>query len=305
MYNEERKVEFLKSIEKEHSDDYLTCMSSLFNKTEQYEEMFEKDVCDFSHEEIATMYSMFSYASTMIYNTFNCNVKKYVAWCGEHMLIKDYINHFNEFGMSDYERYVDTRLESKKYLSESEFESMVQALPNVRDQFLFRCLYEFGKSKNYVEIINMQMKDINIEKQKAKLCTGRIVDVSRRFIETAILANNEMTYYFIVSSKTRTFVDDDYIFKIVGSTREALNKTPVKFISRVIKNNLDVLDGFSKISPASLAVSGQFSMIKKRSAELGISKKDYIFNCFDELRHQYIMTPNTPKMFYQKYEAYL
>ena len=305
MYNEERKTEFLKSIVDQHSDEYLLTINSVFNKTEKFEEMFEKDLCDFSHEEIATMYSMFSYGSVLIYNTFNCNAKKYVAWCDEHMLIKDYINHFSEFGVRDYERYVDTRLESKKYLSRDDFEIMVQSLPNVRDQFLFRSLYEFGKSKNYVEITNMKLEDIDIKNQKVKLCTGRVVNVSRQFIETAILANNEMTYYFLVSGKERTFIESEYIFKIVGSTREAINENAVKFISRVIKHNLDLLGGFSKISSASLAVSGQLNMITERSKELGISKKDYIFNHFDELRHQYIMTPNNPKGFYGKYEAYL
>ena len=306
MYNESRKIEFLRSIDGKHSDDYVSCMNSLFNKSEKFEKMFDKDLCDFNHEEIATMYSMFGYSDIMIYNTFNCNAKKYVEWCDQHMLIEDFINHFSEFGMADYRKYVDTRLQGKKYLSEEEFEKMVNALPNVRDQFLFRCLYEFGKSKNYVEITNMRIGDIDQKNLKANLCTGRTVSVSRAFVNTAIQADEEMKYYFVVSSNERKLEESEFIFKVLrGYTRNALNTNAINFISRIFKKNLDAIGGYDKISPQSIALSGQFNMIRKLSDEYKIDPKFVVFDHFDELRKQYIMTPNTSKAFYDKYQTYL
>ena len=306
MYNEERKIAFLKYLDGKHSDDYLICMNSLFNKTEKFEAMFGKDLCDFNHNDISTMYSMFHYSSPLIYNTFNCNAKVYVTWCDEHMYIKDFINHFSEFGLADYEKFIDVRLEAKRYLEKDEFYDLVETLPNVRDKFLLMSLFEFGKSKNYVEITNLRLEDIDIKKQKAKLCTGRVVNVTRKFIEIAIETNQELTYYFLVSGVERQLEDSGYLFKTIkGNNREIINSNAIKFISRVIKNNLDAVGGYERISPASIALSGQFDMIARRSSELNISKKDYIFNHFDELRNQYIMTPNVPRTFYQKYEAYL
>ena len=305
MYNEQRKIDYLKSLEGERTDDYLQTVISVFNKTEPYEEMYEKDLCDFSHEEISSMYSTFGYANVTIYNTFNYNAKKYVEWCDKHLLIKDYVNHFCEFGVADFEKYVDVRLEAKRYLTYEEFEELVRGIVNARDQFLFRCLYEFGKSKNYVEIMNMKIGDIDERNCVIKLCTGRVVSVSRKLVEVAREADEELTYYLRLSLMERTLQPSEYIFKTLGGTREGINNSAIKYISRIIKLNLDDLGGYDKISTATIAVSGQFNMIRRRSSELGISKKDYVFGHFDELRRQYLMTPNTPKMFYQKYEAYL
>ena len=46
MYNEERKISYLKSLEGERTDDYLQTVVSVFNKTEPYEEMYEKEYLD-------------------------------------------------------------------------------------------------------------------------------------------------------------------------------------------------------------------------------------------------------------------
>ena len=303
--NEDRKLAFIKTLEGKHSDDYISTIYSVFNKAEPFEEMYGKDLCDFNHEEISAMYFTFGYATPEIYNTFNSNAKKYVAWCDEQMLIKDYVNHFTEFGLSDFRKYVDQRLEAKKYLTYDEFEGLVGGIVNARDQFLFRCLYEFGKSNNYVEIMNMRMRDIDIKECKINLCTGRVVSVSRRLVNTAIEADAELTYYLRLSLLERTLQPSEFIFKTLGGTRDSIDHNATKFISRIIKLNMDDLGGFDKISSTTIAVSGQFNMIRRRSSELGISKKDYVFDYFDELRHQYIMTPNTPRMFYKKYEAYL
>lgn len=306
MYNNERKIEYLKDISKTRSDDYLSCMNSMFNKTEPFEEMFGKDLCDFSRDEISTMYSMFQYGDKLTYNTFNSNAKYYVNWCDERMYVADFRNHFSEFCLSDYEKFIDQRLQQRKYVSRSEIYKFCSTLPNPRDAFVMLSLYEFGKSKDYVEILNMRLKDIDIEDGKAKLCTGRIVNVPREYIEIAIKANTELSYYFIISNIEKPLIPSEFIFKM-SKTGVASKETaaPSKLISRIIKRNMETFDGCYIISPQSLAVSGQFDMIRRRSEELGIDNKDYVFDHFDELRKQYNMIPNTPKMFYQKYKAYL
>ena len=94
MYNKERKIAYLKSLEGITVDDYIVSITSLFNKTEKYEELFGKDLCDFSHQDIASMYSMFEYGSVDIYSGVNSNLKKYTAWCMNQMIVKDFTNHY-------------------------------------------------------------------------------------------------------------------------------------------------------------------------------------------------------------------
>lgn len=308
MYNKDRKIRYLNEIEKEHSDEYVTNYESLFNKTEKYEEMFGKDVCDFSREDIGNMYSLIGYSDSYTYSNVNSRLSTYTIWCMRESLVTDGCNHFQEVVFSDFDKYINRRLEGAKFLTREQALSFCRNIQNPRDAFVILCLFEFGKSQNYDDIFLMKPEDIDVNNHTIKLNSGRVVKVSSELINVAFEAFEEEKYYFVISGQTRNFVDNGYIFKNIKINKDpsgdSVNKGN-KAISRIIKNYLDLLGENRKISAASLAISGQMDMIARRSAELNISKKDYIYNYFDEIGQQYIMSPGTPFLYYTKYQAYL
>lgn len=312
MFNESQKQRFLEYASGKYSTDNITNIISLFNKVESYERKLDKDVSCFNREDISNMYSMFRYSSPYVYSSVNSKLNAYTEWCASQLLIPDGCNHFKEFVFTDLEKYVNERIQRNRYLNIEEFDVFVERTANPRDQFLLLCLWEIGKSENFAEIFQMKLEDIDEEAGTVQLVTGRTAKVSKRLINKAKEADETLLYYQGLNNDIeRKLAPGEYIFKRVRSSLnpsdpEKIAFQNIKMVARIVKNLVDK-NGVNKgINAATIALSGQIYMIRKRSAELGISKRDYIMNYFDELHEQYgVLIPDNPHRYYKKNEAYL
>lgn len=306
MYNEDQKRRYMDNCRGNYAEEYIVSLVSIFNKSEEFERLFNKDICNFSHENISDYYSYVRYSDEYVYSSMNSRFKNYVEWCISQNLVLDGCNHFTEFTLDDFKRYINVRLEAQKFMTDEEYERICGTIINKRDEFLFRCLYEFGKSDNYQEILCLELKDIDMERHEAHLTTGRVVNVSGKLIQTAKIANDELEYFTL--GKTKRLDRVPTIFKRArgysGNGEDAPDYGN-KIIARVVKTIVSQGGGYRGINPAAVAVSGQMSMIRKRSKELGISPADYVLGYFDELRNQYNLTPDVPRKFLKKYGSYL
>ena len=311
MYNDSQKKRYLEYSRSHYSEEYVINLTSLFKKTEQFEEMFGKDVSLFSREDISNMYAFIRYSDQYTYSNTNSRLSAYCSWCVDNLLVPDGCNHFKEFVFEDFARYINKRLERKKYITREELYDFIKNMDNPRDKFIFLCLFEFGKSENFSDILLMKIEDIDSKANQVRLNSGKVVHISNDLISIAYDANEEDKYYFPISGQTRSYNPSPYIVKTVNTRgsnsllTDDLEARGIKFIARVIASNIQLLDEYKGINAASLEVSGQIEMINKRSRELGISVRDYIANNFDELRAQYNLTPDIPNVYYNKYKAYL
>lgn len=307
MYNEEQKRRYMDFCQGNYSDDYITSLISIFNKSAEFEQLFNKDICEFSRENISDYYAYIRYSDEYVYSSVNSRLKNYAEWCISENLVPDGCNHFAEFTLLDFGRYINVRLEAQKYMSDEEYERICGTIANKRDEFLFRCLYEFGKSENYCEILELKLEDIDMASRKAFLPTGRVVTLSERLVIVARIANDELEYF--TPNKTKRMDRVPTIFKKVrgysGTGEEVAPDFGNKLVARVVKSIVSTGGGYHGINPASVAMSGQMSMIRRRSRELGIAPRDYVLKYFSELQEQYNLTPNDPRKFLKKYEPYL
>ena len=309
-YNTEQKERYLSEISDSYATDVIINIRSVFNRTGPFEEMLGKDICNFSREEISDMYALLMYSSKYVYSSVNSRLRAYVEWCLSQMLVNDGCNHFQEFSLVDFEKYVNKRVLSNKYITRETYCNILKGIPNPRDKFLLMCLYEFGKSTNFEDIFGMKIEDIDREKGVIRLRSGRIVKVSKELIATAIEANKDRRYLMPGREVYRNLLDSPYIFKRAKTAGEEIenidnNNQNVKFVARLIKNLMEYCGENSDINATSIAVSGQFDMIRRRSNELKITEKEYVFNYFDELTKQYKTSPNKAKSYWDRYEAYL
>ena len=309
MYNKAQKARYLQDIEGKYAEDYILNLKSLFNKTEKFEEMFEKDVSLFSREDISNMYSIFKYSSAYTYSNTNSRLSAYCSWCNEQMLVPDGCNHFMEINFSDFAKYINMRLEKKKYISREELLEIVKNIENPRDSFLLMCLFEFGKSENYMDIYRMKIDDIDTQSKTVKLYSGKVVKLSDELIHIAHDADVEEYYYFTITSKTRKYLPSDYIFKLINTGKSSVVEedgvTGIKMTARIMKNISELFKEYKGINAASVAVSGQIDMIHRRSKELGIEPETYVKTHFDELQAQYYLTPDNQTNYWKKYKAYI
>lgn len=310
LYNEEQKERYLSEVKDNYAPDVIVNIRSLFNRVSEFEETLEKDVCNFSREEISNMYSLLMYSSKYVYSSVNSRLRAYVEWCLSQMLVNDGCNHFQEFSLDDFDKYINKRILANKYMDRETYEHILDGIPNPRDKFLIMCLYEFGKSQNFEDIFGMKIEDIDQEKGVIHLRSGRTVKVSKELIATAIETNNDPHYLMPGRGVYRNLLDSPYIFKRAKTSGDEIenidnNNQNVKFVARLIKGLVEYVGENRGINATAIAESGQFEWIHHRAKELGITEKEYVLNHFDDLTSQYKTSPNNPKSYWNKYETYL
>lgn len=302
-----KKKRYLDACITEYSPDYTSNLRSLFNKTEPVEQMFGKDISEFSTREISDFYALSGFSNEYVYSNTNSRLSAYCEWCCKQLLVTDGLNHFREFTMKDFSNYVNQRLEKNKYLSKEEFYKLVDELANPRDQFLLLCLFEIGKSPHFDDIFKMELKDIDQEKGTVALKSGRTVKISKKLINKAIEADECLSYFLVVSQRTRPLVPSEYIFKKAPNANDNSNDASQsnKLVTKILRTMASNYGIYNAINATSIAVSGQIAMITRRAEELGIAKDEYVKTHFDELQAQYYMSPNSATMYLRKYGAYL
>jgi len=307
MYNEQQKQRYLDEMSEQYTKDYMVSIASAFNRISEFEEMYGKDACEFSREQISSWYSYTTYKDALVYANVNSRFVNYVNWCVNNNLVPDGCNHFSEFSVTDFQKYVNQRLEVKRYLTKGSFETICRSILNPRDEFLFRCLYEFGKSKNFMDIFEMELNDINQTTRKVKLFSGREVSVTQEFIDCAVRADAQVEYeYANPIMQPRKLRKSNKIFKkLVTNSETSVVDSNNKLMARVVKNIIDAGNFYPGINTSSIAVSGQFAMIRKLSREMGLEKKEIVLNYFELLKQQYEMSPNDPKKYWDKYSEFL
>ena len=98
MYNEERKKEYLRHVVEDLGQTPQSA-KALFNKTEDYEDLLNKDLCDFTFSEIDKLLSTFAASSINALRKNISVLRKYADWCCSCNISIDNINHYDEINM--------------------------------------------------------------------------------------------------------------------------------------------------------------------------------------------------------------
>ena len=141
MYNQELKERYRKEKES-----YTTVsayyFSSLFKRTEPFEEQLDKDASNFTTYEIINMYKTLAIMSLDTIATMNSNLSMYTQWCIQENLVNDYQNHYLEITRDMMASFVNKLAMDKKVVSREQVLDWCQQLPNPSDSFCLLGLFE-------------------------------------------------------------------------------------------------------------------------------------------------------------------
>lgn len=193
-FNEERKMTYFQYLEgiKENS---TKCIGYIFARVSKTEEVWEKDVCDFTVDEIYKLLPTFNSCSV---NALNKNVsilRLYTEWCCQNKLSKDNINHFNEIDKSQLQPYVNkitSILPTKEEISD-----IVASLANASDKFLIQALYEGVKDETIGEFFYIPIASIDPDKRIITFASGKQKIMSKKLYYLAIESSEEEKYLSI------------------------------------------------------------------------------------------------------------
>lgn len=189
VYNQEIKDMFIDWIDIEKYPPRW--WERVFEKTKILEEKYGKDLFNFTTEQIIEFYKFLDINSLESLMIYNINLIKYGNWAlGQHLII-DGQNHFSEISNENLAACVNASDLNKSILDYKDLRQLMGQLYNDQDRFIFFCLFEGIKGKDYCEILNLKMSDIDGNKVKL---INRTIMVNENFAAVAKEADREMEY---------------------------------------------------------------------------------------------------------------
>ncbi len=305
MYNQELKERYRK--EKESYTTVSTYyFSSLFKRTEPFEESLNKDISNFTTYEIINMYKTLAIMSLDTIATMNSNLSMYTQWCIQENLVNDYQNHFLEIDRDMMVSFVNKLAMDKKIVSRKQIIEWCQQLPNPSDSFCLLGLFEGIRGGGYLELAFAKIEDFHDNTFIAY--NGREIKVSLTLIEYAEQSNETLDYQSISKTMVKevTLSENGRIIKDYPNVRRSeslpvLRRRTQSRLARIF-NYIGILE---YMNGNDIRMSGIVEMSNNRSKELGISGKEYIYGIgIEEIKKQYDFKV-VPSMFMDKFGEYL
>lgn len=273
MYNEEQKNRYINMRENEVVVNKFT-LRSYFERSEVLEKKLDKDVCNFSVYDIYELYKILNMSSLSSLSMLNSNYSMYTQWCLQEGLVSDSQNHFLEITRENLSKCINKSLIQKKLVSREQILDWTShSLLNPRDQFIILSLFEFGKSKNFCDIYNAKIEDI--DGNYMKLYSGRIVRISDELKNFAYNATEAKLYYTLNERNPSKLVNNGTIIKEYHNARSDSEYYRGRRIYNSIVRSFDMLGVKDYMTANDIVESGQINMIMQESKKLGMTFKDY------------------------------
>ena len=304
-YNEELKKRYLH--EKEIHSITVNYIDVQFRKVSLMEYELNKDVSNWTVYEIIEYYKILSLTSFEGLLCLNSIFSQYCQFCLENSLVKDNQNHFLECSKEILVSCVNKAILEKKIISRKTILKWIDELPNPKDQFILLSLFEYGKSKDYKDIVNVKFNDLNESKNELKLL-NRTVQISNKLINIINDSNQEDTYYSISGKGTKTMPLLDYGFIVKSYPNQNMSLSDFqkgRNIYIACQRMFEYLGVGSYMSPNSVVESGKLHMICKRAKELNIESKRYLYSEYIKEVEMQFDCSIVRSVYEKKYKEYL
>ena len=264
-YNEDFKFQYLNdkaSVNRSIKSNVLL----LFRRIAIWEERFNKDLYDFTVEEIISYYKYLSVTSLESLMVANNQYKLYAAYALERGMIKDNQNHYDEIDLPTLNTCLYVKLAEEKLITRAELLDILRSssVENVSDKVIALGLFEGISGRGLTELTMLEPTDINPQTKMVKLCSGRELEISEELINWCFESAEEYTYYNSLNrlgNKSYILSDTKVIKRLSNSTVDNPHQRH-KTINRRLDHLIDVT-GCSAFGVASLKESGRLEMIKK------------------------------------------
>lgn len=274
MYNEEKKKTYISNNTNKLPAKYL---ETHFKQTEGFEIQFNKDVADFTKEEILTMYTSLKYKVVESLRMFNSQLSIYTRWF-KHT--KD-----DQYALISFEMLLNCIDKSeKRIISKNEVDSCLKCLINPVDKFFVLGLFEGIKGEFYGDFTYAKISDFfgSPGHYKVKLYSDRTIDISDDLYEIA--QESSQKYEYIGDTKTVTLTDrvreDGLIVKERTNAKNVSDAQRGRRIGNRMARFRDRLGLPSSMGANQIYESGKIFYINSNCIARGISATDF-FNLKD------------------------
>lgn len=259
----------------------------LFRRVEDWEKDKEKDIYDWSVEEIIEFYKWLSTPSLESLMIMNNQYKLYAAFALKNGMIRDNQNHFDEIDLETLNTCVNYGLIKRQIITRKNLLDILTSsdVENISDQVIALAIFEGIGGKNMEELTALEPTDINIQTKEVSLISGRKFKISDKLIAWCFESADEYNYYNSmskISNKSYLLSDTRVIKRLSNSTVDSVQQRH-KTINRRL-DHIKALTNCGAFAIGALRESGRLEMIRNLRNS-GLSLDEALKN--DEMTYRY------------------
>lgn len=268
MYNEERKLQFLK--ERKSEVELSPNTEIWFESMEYFEKEYDRDICEWTSTEIIRYMKYMSTPRIQTLVIFKGSMSIYTDWCITNRLVTDNQNHFAELTTETLCECIDFEKLRSLILTREELLENIRTLNNYSDQFIFLGLFEGISAQN---LINVGVSDLN--GNELHLYDGKTITISNDLRHIILMAAEETTW---TSTKIRQreydYIPSDKIIRSIDVKRPQTNM--MLLIGGRLRGGLNFMNLPSEISRKDIMESGRLDYIRRIMQEKNLSLDDVL-----------------------------
>lgn len=253
--NTKFKLEYMNLIAEKYSKSTQRNVSLLLRNAKFYEDMYKKDVYEFGRSEMIDMLKSFRIKTK---NSLKHSISvygKYIERAIEEGLVSS--NVMDMITFEDYDNIVDIRATEDRYITRKELFENIEFLANAQDQIVFALLFDGVMGKNYENLTNLKVKDINPITLEAKLFDGTEVQISDDTYNLIQIAIEETTYdTYSKTEMVYPLEKNEYVLRVpkrpAGTSQEPVRANSVRTKIDQFKKEL----GIEGLTGRSIYLSG-------------------------------------------------
>lgn len=274
MYNEERKLQFLK--ERKSEVELSPNTEIWFESMEFFEKEYDRDVCEWTSTEIIRYMKFMSTPRIQTLIIFKGSMSIYTDWCITNRLVTDNQNHFAELTTETLCQCIDFEKLRTLILTREELLENIRTLNNYSDQFIFLGLFEGINAQN---LVNVGISDLN--GNELHLHDGRTILISDELYHIILMAAEETTW---ISNKSKQreyeYVPSDKIIRIINRKNPQTNM--MLLLGGRFRGGLNLMGLPSEISRKDIMESGRLDYIRRVMKENNISLDNVLHSAIKE-----------------------
>lgn len=296
-FNKEVKEWYLSEVKSTFKQATMKSIESLFRKTAPYEFELNKDICNFTTENIYTMMKRFNSASVNSLDKYTKLLGLYVQWCNQHNMVIDAQNHFLEIKEEQLALCTNIIKKQRKVLTRQQILELATRL-QAMDAMVLLAFFEGFEGYQFSEIRNLRYRDFNDDgyiyylETKRKKYSAELKEYARQSMVAGYYSKSNWKGKAKVYPVFSNY--DDGCYKITeGSEWDAndfmLRKRIYTQISE-IANQLNM----PYINMSDIKMSGLFEQLKARAKEHNVDITELItFKKIEDIEMQYDYDDNT------------
>lgn len=208
-----------------------------------YEESYNKDVYNFNLTEMNNMLKGFRIKTTNALKHRMSVYSKYI-----NRAVQEGLTTGNVMDMilpDQYVSLIDKKASIDRYITKEELFDNISYLTNAQDQIIFALLFDGVMGKNYSNLVNLKINDIDEETLVAKLFDGDEVTLSKDTYNLVQLAISEDTYdTYSESEIVYPLAKNEYVVRVPkrpkGNELEPVRANSIRTKVDLFKKDLDM-----------------------------------------------------------------